>query len=85
MQWIISATDQVLPAAISRMEETLGSIAWLDPIEAKLVWLRASGQRLNPGGKIARVAHVADISYAVNRRLRTKCCLFDVPKQKRSR
>jgi hypothetical protein len=45
MQWIISATDQVLPAAISRMEETLGSIAWLDPIEAKLVWLRASGQR----------------------------------------
>ncbi len=33
------------PAAISRMEETLGWLAWLQPIDAKIVWLRASGKR----------------------------------------
>jgi uncharacterized protein DUF6362 len=33
------------PDAISRMEETLGWLAWLEPIDAKIVWLRASGER----------------------------------------
>jgi hypothetical protein len=33
------------PHAISRMEETLGWLAWLEPIDAKIVWLRASGER----------------------------------------
>ena len=32
-------------AAISRMEQTLGWIAWLDRVDAKIVWLRASGNR----------------------------------------
>jgi hypothetical protein len=31
--------------AISRMEETLGWLAWLEPIDRKIVWLRASGER----------------------------------------
>jgi hypothetical protein len=33
------------PAAISRMEEALGWLPWLDPIDAKIVWRRASGER----------------------------------------
>jgi hypothetical protein len=33
------------PAAISRMEEALGWLAWLDPTDAKIVWLRANGER----------------------------------------
>jgi hypothetical protein len=33
------------PAAISRMEETLGWLHWLEPIDAKIVWLRANGER----------------------------------------
>jgi hypothetical protein len=33
------------PTAISRMEETLGWLHWLDPLDAKIVWLRASGER----------------------------------------
>src|SRR6266404_1130699 len=32
-------------AAISRMETTLGWIAWLEPIDSKIVWMRASGER----------------------------------------
>jgi len=32
-------------AAISRMEGTLGWAAWLEPIDAKIVWMRASGTR----------------------------------------
>jgi len=32
-------------AAIDRMDETLAWLAWLDPTEAKIVWLRASGER----------------------------------------
>ena len=32
-------------AAISRMEQTLGWAAWLEPIDAKIAWLRASGTR----------------------------------------
>ena len=34
-----------VPAAVSRMEETLGWLAWLDPVDAKIVWLRATGER----------------------------------------
>ena len=33
------------PDAISRMEETLSWLAWLDPVDAKIVWLRATGER----------------------------------------
>lgn len=33
------------PAAISRMEETLGWTIGLDPIDGKIVWLRAHGER----------------------------------------
>jgi hypothetical protein len=33
------------PAAISRMEEALGWLLWLDPLDAKIVWLRATGER----------------------------------------
>jgi Domain of unknown function (DUF6362) len=33
------------PGAISRMEEALGWLHWLEPIDAKIVWLRASGDR----------------------------------------
>ena len=33
------------PDAITRMEEALGWLAWLDPIDSKIVWLRASGER----------------------------------------
>ena len=33
------------PDAISRMEEALGWLAGLDPIDSKVVWLRASGER----------------------------------------
>ena len=32
-------------AAISRMEQTLGWMPWLEPVDAKIVWLRASGTR----------------------------------------
>jgi flavin-binding protein dodecin len=31
--------------AISRMEETLDWLTWLEPIDRKVVWLRASGER----------------------------------------
>ncbi len=34
-----------LPEQISRMEETLGWLAWLEPADARIVWLRASGAR----------------------------------------
>jgi len=33
------------PAAITRMEETLDWTVGLDPVNAKIVWLRASGDR----------------------------------------
>jgi hypothetical protein len=33
------------PDAISRTEETLGWLAWLEPLDAKIVWLRATGER----------------------------------------
>lgn len=33
------------PAAIDRMDETMTWLAWLEPREAKIVWLRASGER----------------------------------------
>jgi hypothetical protein len=33
------------PDAISRMEETLGWLLWLEPLDAKIVWLRATGER----------------------------------------
>jgi hypothetical protein len=32
-------------AAISRMEATLSWMPWLEPIDAKIAWLRASGTR----------------------------------------
>lgn len=32
-------------AAIDRMDEALAWLAWLDPAEARIVWLRASGER----------------------------------------
>ena len=32
-------------AAISRMEATLGWAVWLEPVDAKITWLRASGTR----------------------------------------
>jgi hypothetical protein len=34
-----------LPDAISRMEETLGWTVGLDPVDARIVWLRAAGER----------------------------------------
>jgi len=33
------------PDAITRMEETLGWTVGLEPLDAKIVWLRASGER----------------------------------------
>jgi hypothetical protein len=33
------------PAAISRMEETLGWTVGLDPIDGKIIWMRAYGAR----------------------------------------
>jgi hypothetical protein len=33
------------PDAISRMEETLRWLLWLESMDAKIVWLRASGER----------------------------------------
>ena len=33
------------PDAISRMDETLSWLTWLDPVDAKIVWLRATGER----------------------------------------
>ena len=33
------------PAAIDRMDEAMTWLAWLDPAEARIVWLRASGER----------------------------------------
>jgi hypothetical protein len=35
---------QPSPDAISRMEEALGWLHWLEPIDAKIVWLRAAGE-----------------------------------------
>ncbi len=32
-------------AAIDRMDEAMTWLAWLDPAEARIVWLRASGER----------------------------------------
>jgi hypothetical protein len=32
-------------ASISRMEAALGWMPWLEPVDAKIVWLRASGTR----------------------------------------
>ena len=32
-------------AAISRMQEALGWIVWIEPINSKIAWLRASGTR----------------------------------------
>jgi hypothetical protein len=32
-------------AAIDRMDETMAWLRWLEPAEAKIVWLRASGER----------------------------------------
>lgn len=31
--------------AISRMDETLDWLKWLEPVDRKIVWLRASGER----------------------------------------
>jgi hypothetical protein len=33
------------PSAITRMEEALGWLRWVDPIDAKIVWLRSNGDR----------------------------------------
>ncbi|CUA90642.1 hypothetical protein Ga0061061_11444 [Chelatococcus sambhunathii] len=33
------------PDAISRMEETLEWLRWLEPTDARIVWLRANGER----------------------------------------
>src|SRR5262245_24175236 len=33
------------PAAIGRMEEALGWSAWLKPMDSRIVWKRANGQR----------------------------------------
>jgi hypothetical protein len=33
------------PDSISLMEETIGWLHWLEPADAKIVWLRASGER----------------------------------------
>jgi hypothetical protein len=33
------------PTAISRMEEALAWLAWLAPTDAKIVWLKANGER----------------------------------------
>lgn len=33
------------PDAISRMEEALSWLVWLEPVDRKIVWLRASGER----------------------------------------
>lgn len=33
------------PDAISRMEETLRWLLWLEPMDAKIVWMRATGER----------------------------------------
>ena len=32
------------PSAITRMDETLGWLRWLEPDDAKLVWMRAEGK-----------------------------------------
>src|SRR5690606_29546714 len=36
------------PEAISRMEEAFGWLLWLEPDDARLVWLRAEGVRWKP-------------------------------------
>jgi hypothetical protein len=36
------------PAAISRMEETFTWLTWLEPDDARIVWLRAEGVRWKP-------------------------------------
>jgi hypothetical protein len=33
------------PDAIGRMEEALSWLAWLEPTDAKILWLRANGER----------------------------------------
>ncbi len=33
------------PDAISRMDETLDWLRWLEPVDARIVWLRATGAR----------------------------------------
>jgi hypothetical protein len=33
------------PDAISRMDETLSWLVWLEPSDRKLIWLRANGER----------------------------------------
>ena len=69
------------PAAISRMEEALGWLRWLETIDAKIVWLRASGERWksicwNVGlGRAAAHEHwryaLSVISWRLNGRLRS--------------
>jgi len=36
------------PEAIGRMEETFTWLAWLDPDDARIVWMRAEGERWKP-------------------------------------
>lgn len=36
------------PQAIGRMEETITWLAWLEPDDARIVWLRAEGVRWKP-------------------------------------
>jgi len=36
------------PGAIGRMEETITWLAWLEPDDARIVWLRAEGVRWKP-------------------------------------
>jgi hypothetical protein len=36
------------PGAISQMEEALMWLRWLEPIDAKILWLRATGTRWKP-------------------------------------
>lgn len=36
------------PQAISRMEECFGWLLWLEPDEARVVWMRAEGRRWKP-------------------------------------
>ncbi len=43
-------------AAITRMEVTLGWVAWLEPVDAKIVWLRASGRRWKACGSAIAAA-----------------------------
>jgi len=42
-----AARAQIVPSAaeIDRMDEVLEWLAWLDPVDAKIVWFRAAGMR----------------------------------------